>query len=166
MNQTLRVRLAATGVLVLVLVTGFLLGVAWDRTEEARTLDTAASELSTASSSQDQPPVVDLSEDEGLDEAEGRDDEDRIRDGRGRRPLIVHGVGITEEQEREAYELVDQHRERWRALSQQMEEEYDPRFRALQLRVRESIRDLLSPEQALRYDSLLEAHDRREARKR
>ncbi len=166
MNQTLRVRLAASSVLFLVLVTGFLLGVAWDRADEARGGEDPESELATPAPDEGPPPIVDMSEDETVEAEDDRNDFDRRRDGRSRRPLIVHGVGIDEEQEEMAYEIVDRHRQRWRELSQQMEEEYDPLFKALQKETRGAIRDLLSPEKAVLYDSLLAAHDRREAEHR
>ncbi|MFP3949023.1 MAG: hypothetical protein ACLFWG_09860 [Longimicrobiales bacterium] len=189
MNPTARTRLASMGVLFLVLATGFLLGLAWERTDGLLRADESsegAGSATTASpTSGDDPDGGPRGEPAG-ETGERRDPdtrstdaeaEERGDDGEDRR-LIVHRVGITPEQEARVDSIVDIHGDRVRALRREMKDEYDPRFRALRqerdsiyephfeavlLQTRRSIRSVLSEEQAVRYDSLLSEHDRKEA---
>lgn len=189
MKPSSRTRLASMAVLFLVLVTGFLLGMAWDRSDGILEADDAVDNVSTTGASGDRDADEDIDgRDEGergdrdeterggservADEADGGDDERRDR------RLIVHRVGITPEQEARVDSIVDIHGDRVRELRRQMEAEYDsqfrrlrrereaaynPRFEAVVMETRQSIRSLLTEEQAVRYDSLLAEHDRREA---
>lgn len=209
MESRARVRLASVAVLFLVFVTGFLLGMAWDRTDgslnageadEGQAAVARADEGPAATgsggevASQDEPHAGTADrEDDGSDRSDGdRNDGDDDRDGRDDdrhdgdrdrddRRLIVHEVGITESQEARVDSIVDLHRDRIRDLRREMESEYDPRFRQLRremeseydprfqdvlLETRGSIRSLLTPEQAVRYDSLLAEHDRKEAERK
>lgn len=182
-----RTRLASMGVLVLVLVTGFLLGLAWDRTDGPLRADESAEEAESSTMSGATPEGArertrdpagsgERGESGGMATRSG-DAEERDGDGEDRR-LIVHRVGITPEQEARVDSIVDVHGDRVRELRRRMKDEYDPRFHALRrerdsvyeprfdavlMETRRSIRSVLSEEQAVRYDSLLAEHDRKEA---
>lgn len=184
MERAVRTRLVSVGVLFAVFVAGFLLGMAWDRTDGALEAGEAADE-GTAVAAEDTGPDGHARDDRGDDDRR-RDDRDRRRDrdgdreGRGERDgrrLIVHQVGINEAQEARVDSIVELHGDRIRSLRREMEDEYDPRFRMLRremeeeydprfrevlLETRRSIRSVLTAEQAVRYDSLLAEHDRKE----
>lgn len=223
MESRARARLASVAVLFLVFVTGFLLGMAWDRTDGSLKAGEADEEQAAVARADEGPAATgsggevasrddpdagtpdredDVSDrddgdrNDGDDDRDGRDedrdgrDEDRDardddrHDGdrdRDDRRLIVHEVGITGAQEARVDSIVDLHRDRIRDLRREMESEYDPRFRQLRremeseydprfqdvlLETRGSIRSLLTPEQAVRYDSLLAEHDRKEAERK
>lgn len=197
MERETRTRLVSVGVLFLVFVAGFLLGMAWDRTDGALEAGEAGEEggtvVATDPGSEPDGREGETAERPRRDDPAGRagpGDRDRRRDGgddrggrsdRDGRRLIVHEVGITETQEARVDSIVDLHGNRVRALRREMEEEYDPRFRALRremeeefdprfrdvlLRTRRSIRSILTEEQAVRYDSLLAEHDRKEAERK
>lgn len=189
MNPSSRTRLASMAVLFLVLVTGVLLGVAWDRTDGILEGGDVAEDAPTTRASGDGGVGEEI---DGRDEGEERsrdetdregservaDEADRRDDDRGDRRLIVHRVGITPEQEARVDSIVDIHGDRVRELRRRMKAEYDsqfrrlrqqreaaynPRFEAVVMETRQSIRSLLTEEQAVRYDFLLDEHDRREA---
>lgn len=185
MEREDRTRLASVAVLFLVLATGFLLGLAWDRAAGVLEADEGVEEAMTAPA-----PAADVG-DQGATGADrdGGDDrraedvpaEGRRRDDDRDRRLIVHGVGITPEQEARVDSIVEIHGDRVGELRRRMEDEYDPRFRQLRqereaaygprfeailMETRRSIRSVLSEEQAVRYDSLLAEHDRREAERK
>lgn len=147
MEPRARARLASVGILFLVFVTGFLLGMAWDRTDgtlEAGEADgdrEAVARVDGGSSDTDARDEAGARDDSGTPATEGDDrDDDRDRDRRGDRDrdddrdgrrLIVHDVGITESQEARVDSIVDLHRDRVRELRREMEEAYEPRFRQL-----------------------------------
>lgn len=193
MRESARIRLVSMAVLFLVLVTGFLLGMAWDRTDGILQAGETVGEVEEVAESADGDAeavaVREREEEEGSRDEDARsrgdadrDDEREGDDGRERdggesgregRRLIVHRVGISPAQEVLVDSIVDLHGDRVRRLRRAMEEEwkrleeeYDPRFQAVLLETRSSIRSLLSDEKAVRYDSLLAEHDRREAEKR
>ncbi len=146
-----RARLVTGAILGLVLVAGFLLGVAWDR------------RLATA-------PAVETATDAARAGAEDR--------GRRRRGLF-HRVepALDADQLAEAEAITARRREAARALFSEplidslyddmkaaedvFEEVYDPRFRALIDSSRAAIRQLMTPAQATDYDSILAENDRR-----
>ncbi|MDX1567499.1 MAG: hypothetical protein R3223_06850 [Longimicrobiales bacterium] len=187
MKPTHRTRLASMGVLFLVLVTGFLLGLAWDRADGLLRADESADETESTTVSGETPQGDgEAARDEHASREASRsgtmatrsDDSGKRDEDDDDRRLIVHRVGITPEQEARVDSIVDIHRDRVRALRRDMKDEYDPRFRALRrerdsvyeprfeavlMETRRSIRSLLSEEQAVRYDSLLAEHDRKEA---
>jgi len=187
MKPEARTRLASIAVLFLVLVTGFLLGMAWDRTDGMLAAGGSTDDAASLNARDDigaQGPgrrgeeLSDRDDNEGV-EADREDAEEEGRERRRRR-LIAHRVDLTPEQE----DLVDSigavHWDRVRELRRRMEQEYDrrahqlrremeaaydPRFEAVVMDTRRSIRAVLTREQASRYDSLLAEHDRREAEK-
>lgn len=154
MEPRARARLASVGVLFLVFVTGFLLGMAWDRTDgtlEAGEADGDREAVarvdggSTDADAQDEAGARDDSDTPATEREDRDDDRDRDRrgdrdrdddprdrdDDRDGRRLIVHDVGITQAQEARVDSIVDLHRDRVRELRREMEEAYEPRFRQL-----------------------------------
>jgi len=149
--QLQRVRLATVAILALVLGAGFLLGAAWDRRLDAETPAVASD--STAPAPQGQP--------------EG-----------GRVPIYTRVTpALTAEQMAAAEQIVAHRRDAVRALMAEpsidslydqmkgaekaFKGAYDPRFRALIDTSRAAIREIMTPEQAAQYDSLLAENDRR-----
>ena len=149
--QSHRVKLATVGILALVLAAGFLLGAAWDRRLDAETVPAAA-------------------------EAAPRPAGER-REGE-RVPIYTRvSPPLTAEQRVQAEEIVAHRRDAVRALmgeaqidslydamkgaEQAFKAAYNPRFRALIDTSRASIRQIMTPEQAAQYDSLLAENDRR-----
>ena len=81
---------------------------------------------------------------------------------RGRRPLIVEGVGLTAFQKTSVDSLVSFHRKRMLDLN----EEFRPRYRAVVADLREEIKGVLTDDQREMYDTLLAENDaRRRARR-
>ncbi len=81
---------------------------------------------------------------------------------RGRRPLIVEGVGLTAFQKTSVDSLVSFHRKRMSDLN----EEFRPRYRAVVADLREEIKGVLTDDQREMYDTLLAENDaRRRARR-
>lgn len=81
---------------------------------------------------------------------------------RGRRPLIVEGVGLTALQKASVDSLVSFHRKRMSELN----EEFRPRYRAVIADLREEIKGVLTDDQREMYDTLLAENDaRRRARR-
>jgi hypothetical protein len=134
----------------LVLSAGFLLGAAWDRRLEAEAVPVAADSAAAVP----QGP----------------------RDG-GRIPIYTRvSPPLTAEQLAVAEEIVGHRRDAARALMDEpgidslydtmkdaekaFKGAYDPRFRALIDTSRSAIREIMTPEQAAQYDSLLAENDR------
>ncbi len=81
---------------------------------------------------------------------------------RGRRPLIVEGVGLTAFQKTSVDSLVSFHRKRMSDLN----EEFRPRYSAVVADLREEIKGVLTDDQREMYDTLLAENDaRRRARR-
>ena len=81
---------------------------------------------------------------------------------RGRRPLIVEGVGLTAFQKISVDSLVSFHRKRMSDLN----EEFRPRYSAVVADLREEIKGVLTDDQREMYDTLLAENDaRRRARR-
>jgi hypothetical protein len=81
---------------------------------------------------------------------------------RGRRPLIVEGVGLTAFQKASVDSLVSFHRKRMSDLN----EEFRPRYSAVVADLREEIKGVLTDDQREMYDTLLAENDaRRRARR-
>ena len=59
--------------------------------------------------------------------------------------------------------IVQVHREKMKALRREFRDAYQPRYRALIDSTRAAIMGVLTPEQAMRYDSILADFDRRAA---
>lgn len=153
MEQGTRTRLATVVILLLVLVSGSVVGIALDR-RLARG-DATAQEVDSVRGG------------EGSDE-EGSQSEDR--EPRSRRRLLVEQVGLSEVQKAQVDSIVSHYRERMRELQDELEEElrqaYQPRYRELLEGTREEIRGVLSPAQQVQYDSILAEHDRRRQERR
>ena len=144
MEPSKHTRLVTAFLLVLVFGTGVVVGVAVDR--GVRTNPS--------------------SEDESGQMADARGD-DRDDDRRERRRPMYERVGeLSESQERSIDSIVKHHRESMRALQEEFEAEYDPRYRAIIDSTRGAIMAVMTPEQAQRYDSLLTAWDRRRDERR
>lgn len=135
MERTQRTRLGAVTVLVVVFGSGFALGLALDRRLGAEPADAVADSAAVGSS-------------------------DR-RDGE-RRPPMYRRVGeLTEVQEARIDSIVRQHRGAMKELQREFRSAYDPRYWAIVERTREDIRSVMTPEQAVRYDSLVARYDER-----
>jgi hypothetical protein len=150
-EQPQRVRLATVGILALVLGAGFLIGAAWDRRLDAETVSTASD---SAAATPETPS------------------------GGGRIPIYMRvSPPLTAEQMAAAEEIVAHRQEAARSLlgepgidslykrmkgaEKAFKGVYDPRFRALIDTSRAAIREVMTPEQAAQYDSLLAENDRR-----
>ena len=148
--QLHRVRLATVGILALVLSAGFLLGAVWDRRLDA--------EIAPATSDTAAAPAA--------------------RPEGGRIPIYTRvNPPLTVEQMAAAEQIVAHRRDAVRALMDEpsidslydemkgaekaFKGAYDPRFRALIDTSRSAIREIMTPEQAAQYDSLLAENDRR-----
>jgi hypothetical protein len=89
-------------------------------------------------------------------------DQTRSERRRGRRTLIVEGVGLTAFQKASVDSLVSFHRKRMSELN----EEFRPRYRAVVADLREEIKGVLTDDQREMYDTLLAETDaRRRARR-
>ena len=152
MAQLERVKVATVAILALVLGAGFLLGAVWDRKLDAAPAAAVASSDSTAPSAPGQRA--------------------------GRRPMYFEvSPALDAKQLAEADQVVVKRRDAVKALmaeprvdslykemkaaEKQFKEAYDPRFRALIDSSRAAIRQIMTPEQAAKYDSLLADQDRR-----
>jgi Spy/CpxP family protein refolding chaperone len=89
---------------------------------------------------------------------EARDGERRT----GSRSMLVEQVGLTEDQKSEIDVIVGESRRQMKALN----EEFQPRYRAIIRETREDIKTLLTGEQRAQYDSLLAEFDARRDRHR
>jgi hypothetical protein len=147
--QLQRTKLATVGILALVLGAGFLLGAAWNRRLDAEPVTLANDASAAAPAGQ--------------------------REG-GRQPMYtLVQPPLTPEQLAAAEEIVARRREGVRQMlaepgidslydsmkgaEKRFKDVYDPRFRELIETSRAGIRDIMSPEQAAQYDSLLADFD-------
>jgi hypothetical protein len=134
-------------ILLLVLVAGSVLGVALDRRMTGRDL-TAQDTVSGARPG----------------EAAGRTNS-AADSSRDRRRLIVEHVGLSRDQKAQVDSIVAHYRARMEELQDELETElrqaYQPRYRDLLERTRDDIKGILTPAQAVQYDSLLADYDRR-----
>jgi hypothetical protein len=151
LEQRQRVRLATVAILAMVLGAGFLLGAAWDRRLDAETVPFGSADSVAATPA---------------------------RRGQDRAPMYtLVSPALTAEQMAAADEIVAHRREAARALlaepsidslydamksaEKTFKETYDPRFRQLIEASRAGIREIMTPEQAAQYDSLLADFDRK-----
>lgn len=141
MERELRTRLGSVGILLVVLASGVVLGVAWERRGASVGAEAAESEV------------------RGGDEDEDRDR--RGDDDRRDRRRIVDRVELRPVQEDRVDSIVEIHKERMKALQREFREEYNPRYWSLVQETREAIRTVLDADQEARYDSLLAEHDRK-----
>lgn len=151
MEQGTRTRLATILILLLILATGAVLGIAADR------------RLETRSQSASEASLQDEAGPSGEEEAEGEESPRRRR-------LIVEQVGLSPEQKAQVDSIVAHYRQEMRDLQDELQVElrqaYTPRYRGLLEETREEIRGVLTPDQRMEYDSLLVEHDRRRDQRR
>ena len=83
--------------------------------------------------------------------------------GENRRMPMYEQVGPDAAQSVILDSIVAEHRARLDALNREFQERYDPRFRAIVEETREAIKGVFTPEQAARYQELLDARDRARA---
>lgn len=147
-----RTRFLSMAVLALVFASGLVVGVALDR----RALASAAAV-------------------EAADEGSESEAGDEARDEEERRVPMYERVGLRADQEVRIDSIVGHHRSAMRALEDEFEDEYEamrqlqreyreaynPRYWAIVDSTRAAIRSVLDADQAQRYDSLLDAWDRR-----
>ena len=153
LQPVMKTRLATILILLLVLVSGSVLGIALDRSLEARAA-AAGNESGEAGSRRS-----------GGTRAEGEEGQNPER-----RRLIVEQVGLSEAQKAEVDSIVTHYRREMRVLQDELQAElqaaFTPRYRGLLEETREQIKGVLDPDQRVVYDSLLVEHDRRRAEQR
>jgi Spy/CpxP family protein refolding chaperone len=82
---------------------------------------------------------------------------------RERRRPMYEQVGPSERQMVAIDSIVDEHRNKMKALHAEFRSAYNPRYQALVEETRQAIKGVLTPDQAVAYDSLLAERDRRRA---
>ena len=143
MERKTMTRLTTALVLFLVLGTGFVLGLAVDRGLEAAGRPDRASG-------------------EARWDRRGRGPGDRPDSVPSRRrSFLWEQVGLTEAQRAQVDSIVYRYRSEMRALHEEFDQAYMPRYHGVLEESREAIRAILTPEQRIQYDSLLVEHDRR-----
>lgn len=142
MPSSKRARLMTLAVLFLVFVSGFLVGFALDR---SLTAGPAGDEVEAQADRRD------------------RDDDDDDRRDKRRR-YVIDRVELGPEQRSRVDSIIAFHRQRTRELSEEFEDEYRPRYREIVSSTRESIKSVLTEEQAATYDSLLGERARHRSR--
>jgi hypothetical protein len=150
-----RTRLTTLVILVLVLVTGSVLGIAVDRRLDARS---ATGDARWRGSS---------GRGAGVDRTGAEQESEGTR---RQRKLLVEQVGLTDVQKEQVDSIVAHYRGERDALQARLEadlrEAYMPRYRELLQETREEIKSVLSPDQRTAYESLLVEHDRRREERR
>lgn len=153
LEKATRTRLATVLILLLVLLTGSVLGIALDRRLESRAVASEGGPSGEATAG----------------ERTGRGGE-AATPSPGRRRLIVEQVGLTDVQKTRVDSIVSHYRQQMRDLQEELQKEletaYTPRYRSLLEETRSEIKGVLTSEQRLVYDSLLAEHDRRRAERR
>jgi len=137
MSRQTRTRLLTAGVLLSVFGAGVLLGF--------------AAETSLT------PPPASASEAAPEGEVGSSEPEE------SRRTPMYEQVGPDSAQSVQIAALVQEHSARMDALNREFQENYDPRFRAIVRETREAIKRVFTPEQAARYQEIVEESDRRRA---
>ena len=134
MERILRTRLLTGVVLAVVLGAGVLLGLALDRSlTTAPTAEVA--EASSPQATADQSP----------------------------RHALYEQVGTTAQQKVLIDSIVGEYRSAMKALHAEFRAAYNPRYEALIAGARASIKEVLTPEQAVKYDSVVAEYERRRA---
>lgn len=137
MSRQTRTRLLTAGVLLSVFGAGVLMGFAADTTFT--------------------PPPASASVAQSTDEAVSAEPEEP------RRTPMYEQVGPDSAQSVQIAALVQEHRARMDALNREFQENYDPRYRAIVEETREAIKRVFTPEQAARYQEIVDERDRRRA---
>jgi Spy/CpxP family protein refolding chaperone len=152
MQEGTRTRFATVLILLLVLATGSVMGVAIDRRIGAGG-GSGAEETS-----------------EGSDSLSTQGDSVEGQSSGNQRRLMVEQVGLSDAQHAQVDSIVAEYRRRTRALHDELDDEiqaaYQPRYRVLLDEVREEIKGVLTPDQRMAYDSLLVDYDRRREERR
>jgi hypothetical protein len=155
LQEGTRTRFATILILLLVLATGSVMGVAIDRRLGARGApgEEVGSDVATSDSTQ----------------ADSTGGEEGQSSG-NRRRLLVDQVGLSELQQVQVDSIVADYRQRTRALHDELEDEiraaYQLRYQVLRDEVREELKDVLNLDQRMAYDSLLVDYDRRREERR
>jgi len=158
-DRTTKARLTTAVVLLLVLGSGVVLGVALDRQIEARA-QTRADHGPWGEGPRPDP------RDRGFDSRRGGPrDSAADRGERGRR-LLVEEVGLTEEQIEMVDSIVEYYGEQMKALHEEFDQAYNTRFREIMQTTRDEIKATLTPEQQVAYDSILAEWNRRREERR
>ena len=89
-----------------------------------------------------------------------RDSDTNDQRSRGRSPMYER-VGPDERQRVMIDSILAVHRQKMRDLHAEFRANYDPRYRELILQTREAIKEIFTPEQAERYQTLLDEFDQR-----
>ena len=157
-----KARLTAALVLLMVLGTGMVLGVALERRLEARSVQEYSSGATAG-----QPPDT-----QGRSRGYDPRSRDRLRepgeerDSLQRRPrLIVDQVGLSDQQKEQVDSIVGHFRSRMRALHDEFDQIYATRYREITEATREEIKKILTADQQAAYDSLLTEWDHRRDRR-
>jgi len=146
LERSTRARLTTAIVLLLVLGSGVVLGVALDRRLEARNM--AGEGARTPN---------------GRPEMDGRNrgfdprsrGPSQPRDSSQHRPsMIVDQVGLSDAQKEQVDSIVGYYRAQMRTLHEEFDEAYSTRYRELNQKAREEVRAVLTEEQRMAYDSL------------
>jgi hypothetical protein len=82
---------------------------------------------------------------------------------RGRRARMYEQVGADVAQLEQIESIVREHRGDMRALQREFRDAYDARYQALVEKTREAIKGVLTPAQAVKYDSLVVEYEKRRA---
>lgn len=146
LDRGTRARLVTVLVLFLVLSSGFALGIATDRQLRGRTL-----------TGQDSVGSIERERGEG----ERRRDASLPDSVRGRRPLLVEQVGLSDEQKVRVDSIVAFYRVKMNELHESTNEAYWAGYREILGDTRSAMRAVLSESQRQAYDSLLVEFDRR-----
>lgn len=162
MKKSTQARLTTAVILLMVLGSGVVLGVALDRQLEGRGFNREDAGGIEARPERDErrrgydPRSRDPAR--GMPEA---------RDSTRRRPsMLVDQVGLTEEQKEQVDSIVGYFRDRMQELHEEFGEAYMTRFRELNQMARAEIRGILTDEQRTIYDSLQADWNRRRQERR
>jgi hypothetical protein len=145
-----RTRLATLAILGLVMLAGFLLGMLWDRRLAAAPVPVVAAQEDAVDADADRRRRMSFYQVEPpLSEAQ-----------------LAQAEAITARRRQAARDLfeepaIDSLYDAMKVAEDQFEAAYAPRFRALVDRSRVAIKQLMTPEQATNYDSILAEGDRR-----
>ena len=146
LDRSARTRLVTAVVLLLVLASGFALGMAVDRRLAGGRLTEDAAERSGGRGG----GRAGAAQDTAAPDSTGR-----------RRSLLVEQVGLSQAQKAQVDSIVAFYRDRMRALHEEFDQAYEVRYQEVLTQTRNSLRGVLSAEQRAAYDTLLVQADRR-----
>ncbi len=151
-GRSLKTRLITLAVLLLVLSTGVVVGVALEREFQGRSwIDDGGRRADRSGDRADR----------------GRESVTRARSPGGRRtPLLVEQVGLSDSQKEEIDSIVGVYHEQMRALHEEFNDAYMSRYREILQDSREAVRGVLTEDQRVAYDSILVEYSRRRSERR